>query len=197
MAIQLKLSTFARAAEKARAVRPRVVHVGATYGVARSDGGVAVVRFVARPGGLWAACSCPAGSPAPGSRRGPAPCYHIAAAVLAGRAGWSAPAPPAPSPGRALRSRGAVSSAARARNIAALNSGRVRAAMFAPAAAPTPAPAASPVPAGRPGPPHSHACPHCHDLYPCAAPGCAEIDDAICNACDAQEIAEMDWRLSL
>lgn len=75
--IKLDTKTFARAIEKATRVKPRVVNVGAYYGVSRADGGIAVVRFTARDGGIWASCSCPAQD-----KRWPLPCYHVAAAAL-------------------------------------------------------------------------------------------------------------------
>lgn len=78
--IALNKTTFARAARKAAAVQPSVTHSGAQYLVSRADGGIATVTFTATRGGLWASCTCPAGSPI--GKHTPLPCYHVAAAVI-------------------------------------------------------------------------------------------------------------------
>jgi hypothetical protein len=137
--LKLDERTFTRAIEKARSVQPRVINIGAHYGVQRSDGGIAHVIFTAYRGGIWASCSCPAHMR--GTRDGvPLPCYHIAAAAM---------------------------------------SRQPRAAVSQPVAAPAPA---------VPAPSHAHACPRCGDLYSCRCP-LAEMDDLICDACDALTIS--------
>lgn len=78
--LALNQRTFARAFNKAAAVKPAVNHIGTRYLVSRSDGSTATVKFTATPSGLWACCDCLAGSPA--GRHLPLPCYHVAAAVL-------------------------------------------------------------------------------------------------------------------
>ncbi len=82
--LQLNKQIFQRAAQKAVRVQPLIEKHGAQYHVMRSDGGSAIVRFVARNNTIWCECSCPAGSPL--SRQLPIPCYHVAAALLTNRA---------------------------------------------------------------------------------------------------------------
>ena len=77
--IRLDRATFARAIAKAESVKPKVVNIGAHYGVSRSDGGMAIVVFRVYDGAIWGACNCPAADKA-------LPCYHIAAAALSRKA---------------------------------------------------------------------------------------------------------------
>lgn len=79
--IALNTTKFARAANKARNLKPTVEKTSPGYLVARSNGQPAYVRFIVRAGQIWASCDCPAGTGENG-RRDPLPCYHVAAALL-------------------------------------------------------------------------------------------------------------------
>lgn len=81
--IKLNSSTFRNAFRKAKEVRPAVFPINESeFEVLASNGSPMRVVFLLHAGALWAECSCPAGSPAHGSRRAPLPCYHVAAALL-------------------------------------------------------------------------------------------------------------------
>ena len=80
--IPLSQQLFARAIDKALTVQPRVVHVGAHYGVMMSDQRTwAHVSFCVWDGRIYATCNCRAHTL--GDHGKPVPCYHIAAAALA------------------------------------------------------------------------------------------------------------------
>ncbi len=79
--IPLSQELFRRAIDKALALKPRVLHVGAHYGVMMSDQrSWAHVSFCAWDGRLYASCNCRAHTI--GHHGVPMPCYHIAAAAL-------------------------------------------------------------------------------------------------------------------
>ena len=79
--IPLSQQLFARAIDKALTVQPRVVHVGAHYGVMMSDQRTwAHVSFCVWDGRIYATCNCRAHTL--GDHGKPVPCYHIAAAAI-------------------------------------------------------------------------------------------------------------------
>ena len=83
--IQLNKQEFRKAIEKAQAVKPRVVHVGAHYGVLQSDQkSFAQVTFIIYDNRLFATCTCYAHTRGHNDQGKPTPCYHIAAAALSG-----------------------------------------------------------------------------------------------------------------
>lgn len=87
--IPLNKTEFKKAITKAENVRPRVVHIGAHYGVAQSDGrSFAEVVFIVQDARLFATCTCYAHTGRFGERHKPQPCYHIAAAALSRK--WAA-----------------------------------------------------------------------------------------------------------
>lgn len=79
--IPLSQQLFAKAIDKALAVKPRVFHIGAHYGVLMSDQrNWAHVAFCVWDGRIFATCTCRAHTH--GDHGKPVPCYHIAAAAL-------------------------------------------------------------------------------------------------------------------
>ena len=81
--IQLNKQEFRKAIEKAEAVKPRVVHIGAHYGVQQSDQkSFAQVTFIIYDNRLFATCTCYAHTRGHNNSGKPTPCYHIAAAAL-------------------------------------------------------------------------------------------------------------------
>lgn len=92
--IPLDRKLFTKASEKARTVRPVVMHIGAHYAVLMSDQRTwAHVAFCVWDGRIYASCNCKAHTR--GDHGVPVPCYHIAAAVQS-RNATAAIAPPAP-----------------------------------------------------------------------------------------------------
>ena len=83
--IQLNKQEFRKAIEKAQAVNPRVIHIGAHYGVQQSDlKSFAQVTFTIYDNRLFATCTCYAHTRGHYDQGKPTPCYHIAAAALSG-----------------------------------------------------------------------------------------------------------------
>ena len=81
--IQLDKRYFAKAIEKALAVKPRVNQIGSFYGVMQADQRtVATVHFTIWDGKIWATCTCKAHTLGDHDSGKPVPCYHIAAAAL-------------------------------------------------------------------------------------------------------------------
>ena len=82
--IQLDKRYFAKAIEKALAVKPRVNSIGSYYGVMQSDQRtIATVHFSIWGGKIWATCTCKAHTLGDHNEGKPVPCYHIAAAAMA------------------------------------------------------------------------------------------------------------------
>ena len=83
--IQLNKQDFRKAIEKAQAVNPRVLHIGAHYAVQQSDQkSFAQVTFTIYDGRLFATCTCYAHTRGHRDQGKPTPCYHIAAAARSG-----------------------------------------------------------------------------------------------------------------
>lgn len=156
--IQIQHQKFARACNKATQLKP-VVLLGAENIVIGSNGAWHVVSLDFRAGSVWAECTCPAGR---GDRlRGPLPCYHVAAVMFA-----FAERALARSAELTTIERNAIydiTGGGEAYGLAIEREERSR---------------------GLLPEPHHHACPRCHDLWRCEVPGCAAIDDLVCDGCD-------------